>query len=46
MSERVCDACGKRKEVSGGKSCSSGHFICHNCNFGHAHCPLCHHTLR
>jgi hypothetical protein len=46
MSDRVCDACGKKKPTSGAKVCSHGHFICRDCNFGHVHCPLCGHTLR
>jgi len=46
MSYRVCDKCGKSKEVYGGKTCAKGHFICHSCASGHNHCPLCGHTLR
>jgi C4-type Zn-finger protein len=46
MGSRVCDNCGKTKDVSGGKSCSKGHFICHSCSSSHIHCPLCGHTLR
>lgn len=46
MGSRVCDNCGKTKEVSGGKTCSKGHFVCHSCASGHVHCPLCGHTLR
>jgi transposase-like protein len=46
MGSRVCDNCGKTKDVYGGKTCSHGHFICHSCASGHAHCPLCGHTLR
>jgi hypothetical protein len=43
---RVCDNCGKNKDVMGGKSCSKGHFLCHSCASRHIHCPLCRHTLR
>ncbi len=46
MGSRVCDNCGKTKDVSGGKTCSKGHFVCHSCASGHIHCPLCGHTLR
>jgi transposase-like protein len=46
MGHRVCDNCGNDKDVSGGKTCSKGHFICHSCASGHEHCPLCAHTLR
>ena len=46
MGSRVCDNCGKTKDVFGGKSCSKGHFICHSCASSHIHCPLCGHTLR
>ena len=46
MGSRVCDNCGKTKDVSGGYSCSKGHFICHSCGSSHVHCPLCGHTLR
>ena len=46
MSRRKCDACGKDKEVRGGKVCSNGHFICSSCigsGFlgGRTTCPLC-----
>ena len=30
MGSRVCDNCGKTKDTAGAKSCSKGHFICHN----------------
>ncbi|MCX6168662.1 MAG: hypothetical protein NTX65_04960 [Ignavibacteriales bacterium] len=46
MGHRVCDNCGEEKDISGGKSCSKGHFICHSCSSRHVHCPLCGHTLR
>ena len=46
MATRVCDACGKKKELSGGKTCEKGHFICSSCcNMGwgsiRKQCPLC-----
>lgn len=31
MEQRVCDCCGKKKDVSGGKTCERGHFICSVC---------------
>lgn len=46
MGKRICDNCGREKDVYGGKSCSKGHFICHSCSSNHIHCPLCGHTLR
>lgn len=46
MAHRVCDNCGKDKDVSGGKTCSKGHFHCHDCGSRHAHCTVCGHTLR
>jgi hypothetical protein len=46
MATRVCDTCGKTKNVSGGKTCSKGHFTCKDCAYGHEHCKLCGHTLR
>ena len=46
MSDRVCDSCGKKKPLSGGKTCSKGHFTCKDCAYGHEHCKLCGHTLR
>lgn len=46
MADRVCDKCGKKKDLQGGKSCSDGHFICKSCAQPHVHCPLCKHTLR
>jgi hypothetical protein len=56
MSQRNCAECGKAKDVSGGKECESGHFICKEClwkgtmggGFGDAkkYCPLCKKPLR
>ena len=31
MSKRVCDSYGKTKELSGAKTCETGHFICSSC---------------
>lgn len=31
MSTRICDNCGSSKEVKGGKTCETGHFICSVC---------------
>jgi hypothetical protein len=51
MSKRICDKCGKEKEVPGGKTCINGHFICSSCVsdfFGWSlkTCPLCGKSLR
>ncbi|MCF8070689.1 MAG: hypothetical protein K9L30_19070 [Desulfobacterales bacterium] len=34
MADRICDACGKRKKLEGGKTCDKGHFICYSCRDG------------
>jgi len=51
MPRRICDACGKEREVRGGKVCSKGHFICSSCIGGglfggRTTCPLCGKLLR
>jgi hypothetical protein len=52
MATRVCDACGKKKELSGGKTCENGHFICSSCKslggWGgtRTQCPLCKKPLK
>ena len=48
MPKRICDACGKEKDVYGGKVCSKGHFICQACYMsrGSTKCPLCGTPLR
>ena len=56
MSQRTCDSCGKAKDVSGGKTCEKGHFICKDCVWkgtgggfvggGKTSCPLCSKPLR
>lgn len=57
MPRRVCDACGKEKEVRGGKVCANGHFVCAECIYGKGvlqqlfgatlkSCPICGKPLR
>jgi hypothetical protein len=53
MSQRTCDACGKAKDVSGGRTCEKGHFICKDCVYSgvifiseRQACPLCKKPLR
>lgn len=54
MAERICDACGQKKNVSGGKTCEKGHFVCAACiqrrvnmfSNAHKYCPLCDKPLR
>lgn len=53
MAERVCDKCGKKKPLNGGKTCESGHFICSTCvdrtvfsTSGMTTCPICKKKLR
>jgi hypothetical protein len=29
--KRICDNCGKEKDVEGGRTCENGHFICKDC---------------
>jgi hypothetical protein len=53
---RICDSCGKEKDVKGGRTCENGHFICKDCvwagvgllSFGGdlKYCPLCKKPLR
>lgn len=48
MAKRICDVCGKEKDVDGGKTCEKGHFICKSCSYEHGllgpsakkYCPL------
>jgi hypothetical protein len=47
MSQRVCDVCGKKKDIEGGKTCEKGHFICKSDIYsgvifisGKKHCPI------
>jgi len=52
MAERICDCCGKKRNVSGGKTCEKGHFICQSCVVGgifdarRTQCPICKKPLR
>ena len=52
MPTRRCDACGKEKDLRGGKTCSNGHFICKDCVWSggwfspRKACPLCGKPLR
>ncbi len=46
MATRVCDVCGKKKEVSGGKTCENGHFLCSSCASKRNQCPICKKPLR
>jgi hypothetical protein len=53
MARRGCDVCGKDKEVSGGKICEKGHFICKECVYSgvifiseRATCPICKKPLK
>jgi NMD protein affecting ribosome stability and mRNA decay len=57
MSKRICDVCGKEKDVAGGKTCENGHFICKDCYWKTAglsglissptkYCPICGKPLR
>src|SRR5271156_4228224 len=53
MAKRICDVCGKDKDVSGGKTCEKGHFVCKDDVYSgviiiseKAHCPICKKPLR
>lgn len=53
MPRRTCDSCGKDKDVSGGKTCKNGHFICRGCVYSGVvfisekqSCPICDKRLR
>ncbi len=52
MPKRICDSCGKEKELRGGKTCENSHFVCSDCVYGgffgptKSVCPLCRKTLR
>ena len=49
MPKRSCAACGKEKDIEGGRICESGHFICKACVWETAGvfsnerkiCPVC-----
>jgi hypothetical protein len=47
MAERLCDVCGKKKDIEGGTTCEKGHFICKSDVYsgvifisGKKHCPI------
>lgn len=44
MAKRICDADGKEHDVSYGKTCETGHFICKAC--ASHQCPICKKPLR
>ncbi len=55
MAERTCDVCGKQKDVSGGRTCETDHFLCKDCVWSapgligrtdRKSCPLCGKPLR
>ncbi len=52
MAKRICDACGKSKDLGGGKTCVNGHFICYSCrdigvfSSGRTTCPRCKKKLK
>jgi len=55
MAKRTCAVCGKEKDVSGGKVCEKGHFVCYSCvhksdapwsTSGKSTCPLCKSKLK
>jgi len=46
MPNRICDSCGKKKDVYGGKICEKGHFICKSCGYTRSTCPICGKPLR
>lgn len=54
MPKRVCDICGKNKDLKGGVTCANGHFICSNCKYVSGwvfkevrrKCPICDKSLR
>ena len=49
MAKRVCDVCGKEKDVKDGIACEKGHFICSSCKRSEGFifdsvrtkCPIC-----
>ncbi len=45
---RICDACGRKVELRGGKTCERGHFVCKDCVYSGVivihekrACPVC-----
>lgn len=54
MSERICDKCGRSKDIKNGVTCEKGHFICASCKrveglltiSTRTKCPICDKPLR
>lgn len=54
MATRICDVCGKKKDLSGGKTCEKSHFVCSGCKsagpwslaYDKTQCPICKKPLR
>ena len=55
MAKRLCIQCNKEKDLTGGRVCENGHFICAQCVHGEGlailgpslvSCPLCGKKLR
>jgi hypothetical protein len=54
MAERVCDVCGKKKDLKQGRTCETGHFVCAGCKWISGFflarerrvCPVCEKRLR
>jgi len=53
MADRICDSCGKKKGIKGGKICQGNHFICKDCVYSgivfvneKTACPICNKPLR
>ena len=55
MAKRVCDGCGKERDLQGGRTCEQGHFICKECvwkgsnlftSMEKKQCPFCKSPLR
>ena len=52
--KRICAACGKERDIRGGKTCENGHFICRECLWKGGgilsgplkQCPICGKPLR
>lgn len=40
MAKRLCSVCGENKDMSGGKICEKGHFICYSCQKYKSKCPI------
>jgi len=55
MPKRICDVCGKERDVEGGRTCEKGHFVCKDCVWSapaligttdRKYCPICNERLR